>query len=68
MIRISVNRATCLGYGNCELVAGDLFQVESDGIAVARSELVEAAERESVRAAAYDCPTGSISFDDVSDT
>jgi ferredoxin len=65
MIRITVNRDTCLGYGNCELVAGDLFQVDSDGIVVVRSELVEDAERESVRAAAYDCPTGSISFEDV---
>lgn len=65
MIRIAVDRETCLGYGNCVLVAEDLFELDDDGLSVVKRELVDEAEREAVRRAAYDCPTDSISFEEV---
>ncbi len=63
MIRITVNRDTCLGYGNCVLVAEHLFGLDEDGLVTIERELVGEEELEAVRRAAYDCPTNSISFD-----
>ena len=64
MIRIKVNRDTCLGYGNCVLVAEDLFALDDDGLVTVERELVGDEELEAVRRAVYDCPTNSISFDE----
>ncbi len=65
MIRITVDRTTCLGYGNCALVAEHLFEVDEEGLAVIKLPLVEDSEREAVRRAVYDCPTDSIALQDV---
>lgn len=60
-----VDRETCRGYGNCALVAGDLFDVgEEDGLVVLKRESVDDAELGAVRRAVYDCPTDSISFEE----
>lgn len=64
MIRVKVNRGTCLGYGNCVLVAGDIFDLDDDGLVVLKLESVDDAQLEAVRRAVYDCPTNSISFED----
>lgn len=65
MIRLAVDRETCLGYGNCVLVAENLFDLDDDGLAVVKRDVVGEAEREAVRRAVYDCPTDSISFEEI---
>jgi ferredoxin len=62
MIQITVDRATCNGYGNCVRAAQDIFDVDDDGVVVLRADSVEDDRLDAVRQAAYDCPTGSISF------
>ena len=64
MIRIKVNRDTCLGYGNCVLVAEHLCALDDEGLVTVDRELVGDDELEAVRRAVYDCPTSSISFDE----
>jgi ferredoxin len=65
MIRVEGDRETCMGYGNCVLVAPDLFTVDEEGLVVVKAELVDDAELEAVRRAEYDCPTDSISFEEL---
>lgn len=62
MIEINVNRERCQGYGNCVLVAPDLFDLDDDGLAVVRRAQVADDQLDAVQKAAYDCPTDSISF------
>jgi ferredoxin len=62
-IHISIDRETCQGYGNCVLIADDIFSIEDDGRARVRTETVEDFLLTKVQAAEYDCPTGAISFE-----
>ena len=62
MIEIKLDRESCQGYGNCVLVAPDLFDLDDDGLAVVRRSLVEDDQLDAVQKATYDCPTGSIAF------
>lgn len=62
MIRVKVNRETCSGFGTCIVAAETIFDLDDEGLVVLKREVVDDSELESVRAAAYDCPTESISF------
>lgn len=62
MTEIRIDRSTCQGYGNCVLVAPDLFDLDADGIAVARLEAVGDEHLDALRKAVYDCPTDSIAI------
>jgi ferredoxin len=62
VIEIKLDRRTCQGYGNCVLVAPELFDLDDDGLAVVRQSHVEDDQLDAVQKAAYDCPTGSIAF------
>ncbi len=62
MIEIKLDRGSCQGYGNCVLVAPDLFDLDADGLAVVNHAFVGDELLEDVRKAAYDCPTDSIAF------
>jgi ferredoxin len=63
LVEIKVNRDTCHGYGNCVLVAEELFDLDDDGIVVVKRN-ADAAQLGALRRAVYDCPTNSISFDE----
>jgi ferredoxin len=65
-IEIRVDRETCQGYGNCMLVAPDLFDLDGDGLAFPKTAGVDDAHLAEVRKAVYDCPTDSISFVELS--
>jgi ferredoxin len=60
--RVSVDEDMCQGYGNCVLVASDLFDLDVNGKAVARSDSLDAGKAEIARMAVYDCPTQAISL------
>lgn len=61
--RVSVDQNACQGYGNCVLVASEVFDLGVDGKAVARSDFLDAGEVEASRMAVYDCPTQAISME-----
>ena len=58
MYRISIDRSVCNGYGVCEALAPDVFELGEDGIAVLRTGL---SEDEAVQEACDACPAGAIS-------
>jgi ferredoxin len=59
MYRISIDRDLCSGYGICETLAPDVFELGDDGIAIVREGV---SEDEAVLRACNDCPMGAISF------
>lgn len=65
--RVELDRERCQGYGNCVLVAPDLFDIDDEGLAVVKATLVGESQLADVRRAAYDCPTDSIAFVELTD-
>ena len=59
MYRISIDRSLCSGYGVCESIAPDVFELGDDGLAVVRTSL---SEDEAVQEACDSCPAGAISI------
>jgi ferredoxin len=59
MYRVSIDRSICNGYGVCEALAPDVFELDSDGLAIVRTGV---SEDEAVREACDSCPMGAISI------
>jgi ferredoxin len=59
MYRISIDRSLCSGFGVCESLAPDVFELGEDGIAVLRAGM---SEDEAVREACDSCPVGAITI------
>jgi ferredoxin len=59
MYRITIDRSLCNGYGVCEALAPDVFELDAEGLAVLRTGL---SEEEAVREACDSCPMGAISI------
>ena len=59
MYRISIDRSLCNGYGVCEALAPDVFELDQDGFAVLRTGV---SDDEAVREACDSCPMGAISI------
>ena len=57
MYRIEIDRSLCSGYGLCIDAAPELFELGSDGVAVAR---VDVTERAGALDAARACPMAAI--------
>ena len=59
MYRISIDRSLCNGYGVCESIAPEVFELGDDGLAVLRTGV---RDDEAVREACESCPMGAISI------
>jgi ferredoxin len=59
MYRISIDRSLCNGYGMCEALAPEVFELGDDGLAVLHTAL---SEDEAVREACEACPMGAITI------
>jgi ferredoxin len=65
LIRVLANRDTCEGFGVCVIASEAIFDLDDAGTVVVKAELVDDAQLDEVRRAAYDCPTDSIAFEQV---
>jgi ferredoxin len=59
MYRVTIDRSLCNGYGVCEALAPDVFELGEDGLAVLRTGV---SENEAVREACESCPMGAIAI------
>ena len=59
MYRISIDRSLCTGYGVCEAIAPDVFELGDDDLAILRTTMSEDA---AVQEACESCPMGAISI------
>lgn len=62
--RIEIDRSICSGFGACEELAPDLFEVSADGIAAARSAVTD---DPGALQAMDECPMGAITVVEVMD-
>jgi ferredoxin len=61
-MRVTVDRALCVGSGACEVLAPDVFEVDDDG--AVRVLQAEPDDEDAVRQAAQQCPTRALSLED----
>ena len=62
MYRVTIDRSLCNGYGVCESLAPDVFELDNDGLAVLHTGV---SEDEAVREACDNCPMGAITLEKV---
>ncbi|RFU21852.1 ferredoxin [Geodermatophilus marinus] len=59
-MRVSADRERCVGSGQCELLAPDVFEVDDDGAVRVLVPEPGEEERDAVRDAVAQCPTGAL--------
>jgi ferredoxin len=64
MAKVRVIPESCISSGNCVDVAGEVFDMDDDGMVVARVENVDGALRDRVERAASLCPVQAILLED----
>lgn len=60
-MKVTVDQDTCIGAGNCEATAPDIFEVR-DGKSHVKVGQVPEDQEEKVRKAVDGCPSGAISI------
>jgi ferredoxin len=61
---VKADRDICEGYGNCAFNAGDVFDLDDDGLVVVRRAEVAEEDRDRVEEAAHSCPVAALSVED----
>ena len=59
-MKVKVNHDACIGCGACTSVAGDLFEINDEGLSVAKVDIVPADKEQEAKDAMETCPTGAI--------
>lgn len=57
---VRADLGVCQGYANCVVAAGDVFDIDDDGVVVLLRTEVEEAERARVAEAAHSCPVSAL--------
>lgn len=61
-IKITTDSTKCDGFGNCVIAAGDIFDLDDNGLVTLKLDTVGDERLEAVRRAVYDCPVNAITF------
>lgn len=59
-MKVKVNSDACIGCGACEAICPQYFELNDEGISVAKSDEVKDDIKEQVMNAMDTCPTGAI--------
>lgn len=59
-MKVKVNREACIGCGACAAICEDVFEIDDEGLSVAKTEEVKKELEQEVRDAADSCPTAAI--------
>lgn len=59
-MKIKVNRDACIGCGACAAICDSVFEIDDEGLSVAKKEEVKEEEKQAVIDSAESCPTGAI--------
>ena len=60
MKKVEVNQDLCIGWGACQAIVDKVFEIEDNGLATVKCNLIEQELEEDVVDAAEGCPTGAI--------
>ena len=61
-MRVQADLDRCIGSGNCELLAPDVFEVGEDGVVQVLRPQPGQADEDAVRDAVAQCPTGALAL------
>ena len=59
-MKVKVNKDACIGCGACAAICDEVFEINDEGLSVAKVEEVKEELQDEVRDAADSCPTGAI--------
>lgn len=60
-MKVKVNKDVCIGCGACQAIVPEVFEIEDDGLAIAKDIEINDDIKEDVIDAVEGCPTGAIS-------
>lgn len=63
-MKVKVNKDACIGCGACAAICDTVFELDDEGLSVAKKEEVKDDENQAVRDAADSCPTGAIEVEE----
>ncbi|MDO5393409.1 MAG: ferredoxin [Mycoplasmatota bacterium] len=63
-MKVKVNKDACIGCGACAAICDTVFELDDEGLSVAKKEEVKDDEKQAVRDAADSCPTGAIEVEE----
>ncbi len=63
-MKIEVNQDACIGCGACAAICPDVFELNDEGLSVAKKKEVPKEKEEEARDAADSCPTGAIEVEE----
>lgn len=63
-MKVKVNRDACIGCGACQAIAPEVFELDDEGISVAKKEEVPKDEEENAKDASESCPTEAIEVEE----
>lgn len=59
-MKVKVNKDICIGCGACQAIVPEIFEIEDDGLAVAKDVEINNEIKEDVIDAVEGCPTSAI--------
>lgn len=63
-MKINVNKDACIGCGACAAICDDVFEIDDEGLSVAKVDEVDDDDlKQAVQDSADSCPTGAIELD-----
>ncbi len=63
-MKVKVNRDSCIGCGACAAICDEVFEIDDEGLSVAKKEEVPEDKKQEVQDAADSCPTGAIEVEE----
>ena len=63
-MKTKVNKDACIGCGSCTVIASDVFEIDDDGLAIAKNENITDENKEEVIDASEACPTSAIEVEE----
>ena len=63
-MKVKVNKDACIGCGACAEICDEVFEINDEGLSVAKVEEVKEELQDEVRDAADSCPTAAIEVEE----
>ncbi len=63
-MKVKVNQDACIGCGACAAICDNVFEINDEGLSVAKVEVVEEKDHQDVVDAVDSCPTGAIEVEE----
>jgi ferredoxin len=59
-MKVKVNKEACIGCGACAAICDAVFEIDDEGLSVAKVEEVKEEDKQAVIDSVESCPTGAI--------